>query len=177
MYKTILPVIPPTSPAPAQTYSYLITMEVHMKYALVILRYGNVFAHPRFRETFSDPGGSLITRDLSIALPVPSRTHVLLYSRYTTTNSFRHDPSAIPYYTTRSSRVPRSPVHLPPGSLRFPVRIYTISLYPCATALLPYSYYPVLVYLVVPDITSPTSFPWFTTFSALVSRAASQQHP
>lgn len=52
-----------------------------MKYALVILRYGNVFAHPRFRETFPDSGGSLITRDLSIALPVPSRTHVLLYSK------------------------------------------------------------------------------------------------
>ena len=60
--------------------------------------------------------------------------------RYTTTNSFRHDPPAIPYYTTRSSRVPRSPVRPPPPTRFLKVsctylHYFVLSLRYCATTL------------------------------------------
>jgi len=138
VYKIIFPVIHSTSPAPAQTYPYCITMEVHMKYALIILRYGNVFTHPRFRETFSDPGGSLITRDLSIALPVPSRTHVLLYSKIYNHKQFssrstRH--SVLPHAVLTCATFPSSPL---PWFLKVSctyLHHFAVSLRCCATTL------------------------------------------
>ena len=75
VHKTIFPVI-----FSASSYSYRLTPRIHMKYASVILRYGVislilVFAKlPRIEP-------SLIARDLSITLPVPSRNHVSVYSK------------------------------------------------------------------------------------------------
>jgi hypothetical protein len=145
-----------------------------VRYALVILRYGNVCTHPRFHET-SGPGGSLIPRDLSIALPVPNQPHVPLYfvdiqsqtAFITIHPSFRN--------AARPSRVPRSSARSP----RFPRCTHTrIPLYPCAAML---TILPSLFCTCLPRCTRCNSirvfFSSFTTFSARVSRANSQQHP
>ena len=80
VYKTVFPVIPSTMLGSGHAYSCRVTIGIDMKYALIILRHGSVPTHPRFRETFSGPAGSLIAHNLSITLPAPSQTHVSLYS-------------------------------------------------------------------------------------------------